>query len=128
MLLDTLMTILDSVDHAGTLNGEADLGDAKAAQKGNLRFRLQGVEDASGAAVASTGITLTLTSRSTSGSGGTAIMTLVMTAAQVNAGVEFTIPSFCARYAYMALTGTITAGAFTLAQVETGDLNSLTIA
>jgi len=128
MLFDTLMMVLDAVDHAGTLNGEVDLNDAKGAQT-PLTFVLKGSEDAAGAVVAaSTDITLTITSRTTSGSGTNAIATIVATAAEVNNGVYFTIPSHCARYCYMAITGTISAGKFTLAQVMGSDKNFYTIA
>jgi hypothetical protein len=128
MLIDKLQEVLDSVDHAGTLNGELDLGDPKAAYAKPITMFFQGEPDAGGAVVAaSTPIVITLTSRSTSGSGGTAIATFSFTAAQANQGFSFIIPSHCARYAYFAITGTITAGAFSLFMVTTPQLNSFSI-
>lgn len=101
MILDNELMFADDLAHGGT-STELDLSTADAGKGKPLNAFVQGHSLTSGG-----NITVTLQTSATSGSGHATEMTLVVTPAEINAGIQFHIPNAgIKRYAKVTLSGT----------------------
>ena len=114
MILDNETMFADDLAHDGTPT-EVDLSAANAGKGEPLNVFVQGH------ALTSAGnITVSFQTSATSGSGHAVETTLVVTPAEINEGIQFTVPNAgVKRYAEVTLTGT-TGGTWTSGIVMPG--------
>lgn len=103
--------IADDLAYNGTPD-DIDLGNTKAGPGNPINIWVKG-----DGIVGATGLTVTDGATTTAGD---ALMTIVCTAAEINAGIGFQVPENVQRYLKVALAGTVSAGSWSCGVVQNG--------
>jgi len=105
-ILDNDLMVADELAYGGTPSA-IDIGEATSPARG---FRGRMFVKGNGSLAGATGLTITDGATDTAGD---AHMSITATVAELNAGLEFALPSNTARYVKVALAGSPSAGTWT---------------
>jgi hypothetical protein len=118
MILDNELLVADDLAHGGTVTA-INLGTAKPGPGERIRMFAIG----NGSLAGATG--LAITDCDTSGGSYEAVMSLTCTAAELNSGIYFELPTHVRQYVKVDLSGTTSAGAWTCGVIMPGSQTNL---